>query len=99
MSANQTYPRPKPRWAGFDDLVFVAVDAVVTGVSKGQIGLIVGGVVLFLGLLAVGGAVWWRRARLRRARHANSTVFTTNGERFEMSSAPSITPFAPTPRL
>ena len=98
MNTTQLYPRPKPRFAGIEEVVFIAVEAVAEGLSRGEVGLIAGGVVLLFVALAVGGVVWWRRVRLRRARSDHTAISTTDGESHEMSSTPSvITPFAPTP--
>ena len=47
-NTDQRYPRPKPRFAGLADVVLVAVDAVATGWSEGEIGLVAGGIVLLI---------------------------------------------------
>ena len=98
MNTSQLYPRPKPRFAGIEEVVFIAVEAVAEGLGRGEVGLIAGGVALFLVVLAVGGVAWWRRVRLRWARSDHSAISTTDGESHEMSSTTSaVTPFAPTP--
>ena len=62
-STDQRYPRPKPKFAGFADVVLVAVDAVATGWSEGEIGLVAGGVVLLIVSLVVAGLVAWLKVR------------------------------------
>ena len=95
-TTGQRYPRPKPRFAGLADVVLVAVDAVATGWSEGEIGLVAGGVVLLIVSLVVAGLVAWWKVRRRRA-NSNATNFSY-GEAVEMESTTSaITPFAPTP--
>ena len=95
-NTTQRYPRPKPKFAGFADVVLVAVDAVATGWSEGEIGLVAGGVVLLIVSLVVAGLVAWLKVRRRRA-NSNATNFSY-GEAVEMDTMPSaIVPFAPTP--
>ena len=59
MEAPPSTPRPHPRFAGFETLVVVGVEAVARGWSNGDTGLVVGGLLLLL--LSVGGWLCWRR--------------------------------------
>ena len=56
MNNTQRFPRPKPRFAGASEFVLIGVEAVAKGLSEGEVGLVVGGVLLLL-LVAVVGAV------------------------------------------
>ena len=79
-------------------MVLVAVDAVVTGWSRGEIGLLAGGVMLLIASLVVAGLVAWLKVSQRLA-NSNTTNFSY-GEAIKMDlMASAITPFAPTPSV
>ena len=96
MNATQRFPRPKPRFAGASEFVLIGVEAVAKGLSEGEVGLVVGGVLLLL-LVAVVGAVWWRWIRPRRLQRSPPASHSHGEEGFEMESMPDLHSFAPTP--
>ena len=96
MNATQRFPRPKPRFAGASEFVLIGVEAVAKGLSEGEVGLVVGGVLLLL-LVAVVGAVWWRWIRPRRLQRSPPASHSHGEEGLEMESMSDLHSFAPTP--
>ena len=96
MNATQRYPRPKPQFAGATEFVLIGVEAVAKGLSEGEVGLVVGGVLLLL-LVAVVGAVWWRWIRPRRLQRVPPASPSHEEEGYEMESMSGLHSFAPTP--
>ena len=96
MNSTQRFPRPKPRFAGATELVLIGVELVVQGLSEGEVGLVVGGVLLLL-LVAVVGAVWWRWIPPRQRQRTPPASPSHGEEGFEMESMSGLHSFAPTP--
>ena len=96
MNTTQRFPRPKPRFAGATELVLIGVESVVTGLSEGEVGMVVGGVLLLL-LVAVAGGVWWRWIRPRRRQRTPPASPSHGEEGLEMESISALHSFAPTP--
>ena len=52
LQPDERHPRPNPRFTGVERLLFIGAENLAQGISKGQIGLIVAGLLIIF--LAVG---------------------------------------------
>ena len=59
ITAEDQWPRPNPRFTGFETLVYIGAEKVAKGLSEGDVaGVAVGAVVLIAA--ALGGLAWRR---------------------------------------
>ena len=55
---NEQQPRPNPRFAGIETFLVIGVETVSRGITQGEIGAVIGGVLLIC--LALSCLVIWR---------------------------------------